>query len=67
MRCQFHLQQNAQQYVTKQNLKTNVADHIRTIFYAMDKAHAEESLKNFAKSTLKLSPNSPLGQKKNLP
>src|SRR3989338_8029858 len=33
-RCQFHLQQNAQSYVTKQPRKREVADTIRAIFNA---------------------------------
>lgn len=49
-RCQFHLQQNAQQYVTKQDLKSKVAADIRAIFNAEDLAHAEERLKDFVKT-----------------
>lgn len=33
-RCQFHLQQNAQAYVPKKELKSEVADDIRSIFNA---------------------------------
>lgn len=36
-RCQFHLQQNAQAYVPKLEMKTKVAAHIRSIFDAEDK------------------------------
>jgi transposase-like protein len=36
-RCQFHLQQNAQQYITKQDLKSKVATDIATIFNADDR------------------------------
>jgi putative transposase len=39
-RCQFHLQQNAQAYVPKQELKAEVAADIRAIFNAPDKAEA---------------------------
>jgi putative transposase len=39
-RCQFHLQQNAQAYVPKQELKAEVAADIRAIFNAPDKAAA---------------------------
>jgi len=49
-RCQFHLQQNAQQYVTKQDLKIKVAADIRAIFNADDRAHAEQRLKDFVKT-----------------
>ncbi len=46
-RCQFHLQQNAQQYITKQELKSKVAADIRAIFNADDRAHAEARLATF--------------------
>lgn len=46
-RCQFHLQQNAQKYITKQHLKTTVATDIKSIFNADNKAHAQERLKTF--------------------
>ena len=39
-RCQFHLQQNAQAYVPKAELKAEVAANIRAIFNAPDKAEA---------------------------
>ncbi|MCX8512030.1 MAG: IS256 family transposase [Chthoniobacteraceae bacterium] len=66
-RCQFHLQQNAQQYVTKQNLKTKVAADIRIIFNATDKAHAEESLKNFVKIYSETQPKLAAWAEENLP
>lgn len=43
-RCQFHLQQNPQQYITKQELKSKVAADIKAIFNADDRAHAEARL-----------------------
>ena len=43
-RCQFHLQQNAQKYVPKQNMKTEVASSIRAIFNAPDRAEADRQL-----------------------
>ena len=49
-RCQFHLQQNAQQYITKQDLKSKVATDIATIFNADDRPHAEARLGSFIKS-----------------
>jgi putative transposase len=49
-RCQFHLQQNAQEYITKQHLKCKVAADIRGIFNADDLAHAQERLQDFVKS-----------------
>ena len=39
-RCQFHLQQNAQAYVPRAELKAEVAGDIRAIFTAPDKAEA---------------------------
>ncbi|MFN3612549.1 IS256 family transposase [Tepidimonas sp.] len=40
-RCQFHLQQNAQAYVTRLDQRKPVALRIRAIFNAPDKAEAE--------------------------
>lgn len=40
-RCQFHLQQNASTYVTKQEFKAPVAADIRAIFNAQDHGDAE--------------------------
>jgi len=43
-RCQFHLQQNAQAYVPKQELKRPVATDLRAIFHATDRREADERL-----------------------
>jgi transposase-like protein len=43
-RCQFHLQQNAQAYVPKQEWKTEVAAALRAIFNAMSLAEAKRLL-----------------------
>jgi transposase-like protein len=43
-RCQFHLQQNAQAYVPKQGMKKEVAETIRTIFNAPNRAEADRLL-----------------------
>lgn len=43
-RCQFHLQQNAQAYVPRKEMQTEVAEDIRTIFNAPDRATAETYL-----------------------
>ena len=43
-RCQFHLQQNAQAYVPKQSLKTEVAAGIRAVFNASDRLSADTLL-----------------------
>ncbi len=44
-RCQFHLQQNAQSYVTRIDQRKPVAQRIRAIFNAPDRAEAERLLK----------------------
>jgi len=49
--CQFHLQQNAQNYITKQGLKSKVASDIAVIFNADNQAHAEEQ-KKFARPSV---------------
>src|SRR6266508_3049643 len=43
-RCQFHLQQNAQGYVPRKEMQTEVAADIRSIFDAPDRATAEAYL-----------------------
>lgn len=58
-RCQFHLQQNAQAYVPKEEMKEQVAADIRAIFNAPDKVEADRLLKKtmtiYEKSAPKLS------------
>ena len=44
-RCQFHLQQNAQAYVTRLDQRKPVAQRIRAIFNAPDRTEAERLLK----------------------
>lgn len=44
-RCQFHLQQNAQKYITKLDMKKEVAGDIRIIFNAPNYSEAERYLK----------------------
>ena len=53
-RCQFHLQQNAQAYVPHKDMQSEVAEDIRTIFNAPDRATAEVYL---AKAVLKYEKN----------
>lgn len=66
-RCQFHLQQNAQEYVTKQHLKSKVAADIRAIFNADDLAHAEQRLKEFVKIYSESQPKLAAWAEENLP
>lgn len=47
-RCQFHLQQNAQAYVTKKSRKREVAESIRAIFNAENADEAQRLLKQTA-------------------
>jgi transposase-like protein len=57
-RCQFHLQQNAQAYVPKQEMKKQVAADLRAVFTATDRQAAETLLramvKHYAQSAPKL-------------
>jgi putative transposase len=57
-RCQFHLQQNAQAYVPRMELRASVAADLRNIFNAPNRVAAESLLKQtiakYAKSTAKL-------------
>jgi transposase-like protein len=43
-RCQFHLQQNAQSYIPKRDMKRQVATDIRTILHASNLEEAERLL-----------------------
>lgn len=43
-RCQFHLQQNAQAYVSRKDMQAEVAEDIRTIFNAPDRTTADAYL-----------------------
>jgi transposase-like protein len=44
-RCQFHLQQNASQYVPRKRMRKEVAVDIRAVFNAPNREQAEEYLK----------------------
>jgi putative transposase len=55
-RCQFHLQQNAQAYVPTKDLKPKLADDIRRLFNAEDRAHAEAKLADFVQACTKSAP-----------
>jgi len=66
-RCQFHIQQNAQNYVTKQHLKSKVASDIKVIFNADDRAHAEERLKDFVKTYDQTQPKLAAWAEENIP
>ncbi len=57
-RCQFHLQQNAQAYVPRKEMQTEVASDIRMIFHAPDRTTADQYLvrivQKYAKSASRL-------------
>jgi transposase-like protein len=55
-RCQFHLQQNAQAYVPKEEMKAEVASQIRSIFTAPNLSSAQELLKTVVKEYEKTAP-----------
>lgn len=66
-RCQFHLQQNASQYVPKQEMKAAVAADIRNIFDAPDRAEADRLLDKTIKSYEKCAPKLAAWLLENLP
>ena len=66
-RCQFHLQQNAQQYITKKEHKSKVATDIKIIFNADDRAHAEQRLQSFVRTWEKDQPKLATWAEENLP
>jgi putative transposase len=57
-RCQFHLQQNAQAYVPRKQMQAEVAEDIRTIFNAPDRATADvylaKAVEKYQKSASRL-------------
>jgi transposase-like protein len=57
-RCQFHLQQNAQAYVPRKDMLSDVASDIRTIFDAPDRSTAEtylaKTVEKYSKSASRL-------------
>lgn len=66
-RCQFHLQQNAQGYVPRQDLKRVVAADIRAIFTAPDEAEAKRLLQAMLKRYEKTAPKLVQWAEENLP
>ncbi len=55
-RCQFHLQQNAQAYVLRQDMKAEVAADIRAIFNALNRTEAETLLVKAVQKYAKTAP-----------
>lgn len=55
-RCQFHLQQNAQAYIPKQEMKGQAAAELRAVFTATDRQAAETLLKAMVKKYQETAP-----------
>lgn len=66
-RCQFHLQLNAQAYITRIDQRKPVAQRIRAIFNAPDKAEAERLLKQSLEIWAKDAPKLAQWAEENLP
>jgi transposase-like protein len=66
-RCQFHLQQNAQAYVPRLDLRAKVASDIRSIFLCPDLPSAQARLKDLVASYSKSAPKLSLWMEENLP
>ena len=66
-RCQFHLQQNAGSYITRLVQKKPVAQRIRAIFNAPDKAEAERLLRQALDAWQTEAPKLAQWAKENLP
>jgi len=66
-RCQFHLQQNAQAYVPKQEMKKEVAAEIRSIFTAPTAAEAQRLLDQLLKRYEKSAPRLTAWAETNIP
>ncbi|CAN5470349.1 IS256 family transposase [soil metagenome] len=66
-RCQFHLQQNAQAYVPRLDLRAKVASDIRSIFLCPDLPSASARLKDLVAAYTPSAPKLALWMEDNLP
>lgn len=66
-RCQFHLQQNAQAYVPRQEMKQEVAATIRAIFSAQDRTEADALLERAIDKYEKTAPKLTLWMQESIP
>ncbi len=66
-RCQFHLQQNAQAYVPKLDMKASVASDIRSIFNSESLAVAQQKLTSIVKKYSESAPMLAGWMEENLP
>lgn len=66
-RCQFHLQQNAQAYVPRMEMRSEVAASIRAIFTSPDLASAQARLKERVTFYAKTAPKLATWMEENIP
>lgn len=66
-RCQFHLQQNAQAYVPRLELRAQVAEDIRSIFNSPDRESAQARLKTIVAKYVAKAPKLATWMDENLP
>jgi len=66
-RCQFHLQQNAQAYVPRRALKSEVAADIRAVFNARHRQEAQELLALVLQKYAKIAPDLADWMEENIP
>lgn len=66
-RCQFHLQQNAQAYVPRLEMKTEVAHALRAVFTAPNRTEAERLLKGTLTTYQKTAPKLAAWMEANVP
>ena len=66
-RCQFHLQQNAQAYVPRLEMRQEVAESIRSIFHSPDLPSAQARLKERVAYYSKTAPKLAAWMEQNLP
>lgn len=66
-RCQFHLQQNAQAYVPRIDLRASVASDIRSIFNSPDLESARARLKSLVQTYSKIAPKLASWMEENIP
>ena len=66
-RCQFHLMQNAMQYIPKLEMRKQIAQDLRNVFNARDIDDANEELKRFVGLYKDSAPNVATWAQKNIP
>lgn len=66
-RCQFHLMQNAMQYIPKIEMRKQVAQDLRNVFNAKDLEDANEELKQFVERYKDTAPNVATWAENNIP